>query len=1221
MRTLALILCCVLFSMLAFGQAGTGTITGTVTDPTGAVVANAPVEVRSTDTNVPYPTVTTDTGAYTVLRLPPGPYSVTVTAPGFKKLTRTGLVVDAGQVLPLDLKLDIGSATDAVTVTAEGTLLKTESGDIAHNITLSQLDELPVLGIGTANAGSNGIRNPFNSAVFLPGVSYFANFNMIINGAPSNTAAYRIEGLDNTDHTVSYAIMQNQPGADAVQEIAVQTSNYAAEFGQAGGGLFNITMKSGTNVFHGSGYEYFENEDLNAADPFTFNSGTSANPSGGKFRPRSRRNDFGGTFGGPVIIPKIYNGKDKTFFFYSYEYFRENQALTFTDTLPNAQYQAGNFAAISPNGGAGFNPALGVPSTAIATDALGNSVFANELYDPATRIITATGAGVATPFPNNTIPLTRFSPVATAIQGVLPALSNGALYNNYNGSNPGKRITSIPSIKVDQILGPKQKISFYYQHTNTSAQYTTPNGNADGLPPLITGARGSIPIGGPAVRLNYDYSITPTLLAHAAVGYSMIYFYDHSPYTENGGAFNCAAIQLQGCEGSYNFPTIITANVTTPVVLGGMQQLGNALAHTATHTERPSANSNLTWVRGNHTFKAGAEVWFQAQITAPPTGVGLTFAANATAVPASLSTGAYSAGFPYASFLLGDVSAATQYAPVDARMFKQQWGLFIQDSWKVNRKLTLDYGLRWDYATAAQEEYGRSANLGFIPNSAVGGRIGAPIFESTCGCNFVSNYPYAIGPRLGVAYQLDSKTVFRGGWGIAYGFAPDINIQNTADVTNTPTGVNAFLPVNAAGTIPQPVWPNFSPSQTPLPGATTSGFLAYLDPHASRPPRQNQWSAGVQREITRNTVIEASYVGNRGVWWTGPLGYINQVSPQGFSAFGLNPYTNPADNLLLGDALSNSAVTGRIGNISPYPGYASTNILANALRPFPQYSTIVVQDSPTGKTWYDSLQMKGTKRLSHGLQINGTFTWSKAMTEIRPVLFVESNKSLQATDQPILFNANILYTTQSWFKNRVVSTVTRDWNVSAFLQYGSGLPLAPPSATNTNYLGIGNAAGVTNVGGEDFRVPGQPLYLKNLNCGCINPYSDVVLNPNAWAAPANGAFGPAPGTFYGDFRSARRPQENMGLGRTFHFKENRMGLQVRAEFVNIFNRTQIGNPSTTAPGTKTSFNSAGQLSGGFGTINETLSGPQVAPTYTQNAVVGQLFQLPRTGTLIARFTF
>jgi hypothetical protein len=254
--------------------------------------------------------------------------------------------------------------------------------------------------------------------------------------------------------------------------------------------------------------------------------------------------------------------------------------------------------------------------------------------------------------------------------------------------------------------------------------------------------------------------------------------------------------------------------------------------------------------------------------------------------------------------------------------------------------------------------------------------------------------------------------------------------------------------------------------------------------------------------------------------------------------------------------------------------------------------------------------MKGTKRLAHGLQANGTFTWSKAMVGIRPNLFVPSDKSLQPTDQPFLFNANIIYTTQRWFTNKIVSTLVRDWGIGAFLQYGSGLPLAPPAATTTNYIG----------GSEQFRVPGQPLYLKNLNCGCINPYFDQVLNPAAWANPANGTFGPASGTYYGDFRSARRPQENMNLSRTFHFKE-RTSLQLRGEFVNIFNRTQIGNPITSTPSAAPSKTSAGQYSAGFGVINETLSGPQIAPSQTLNAVVGQLYQLPRTGTLIARFSF
>ncbi|MBV9743429.1 MAG: TonB-dependent receptor, partial [Acidobacteriia bacterium] len=822
-RTLLAAASILLYAASAFGQAGTGTITGTVADPAGAVVAGAPVEVRNTETNVPYPAETTATGIYTVTRLPPGPYSVTVSAPGFKKLLRSGLTVDAGQTLPLNLTLEVGSASESVTVSAEATLLKTETGDIAHNITLSQLDELPVLGIGGTNAGSSGVRNPFNSTVFLPGVEYTPNYVMIVNGSPNQASAFRLEGMDNTNHTVAYALQENQPSADAIQEVAVQTSNYAPEFGTASGGVFNITMKSGTNQYHGSGYEYFVNEDLNAAYPFSYN-----NPgfTGGKFRPRNRRNDFGGTLGGPIRIPKIYNGTDRTFFFWSYEYYKENQSLTFTDTLPAPAYQAGDFSAISPNGGANFNPNLGVPSAPIATDALGRPVYANEIYDPNTRRIAPNGAGVADPFPNNMIPSSRFDPTAVAIQKLLPA-TTGALYNNYTGFNAGHRNTTIPSLKLDHLISPKHKLSFYWQHTRTDSQFSVPNGSDNGLPDLLSTARGTF-IYSHSERLNYDYTVTPTLLLHLGAGYSQITFLDDSPFTTGGGIFNCSQITLMGCEGAFNFPTIsvnpatgslLTTQPNGATQLGGMTQLGDALLHTHTRTERPSSNANMTWVHNNHTFKGGAEVWFQAQITAPPTGVGLTYSQfpsptnptlnlGATAVPASLVTGAYYDGFPYANFLLGDVVSATQYAPVDARMFKQQWALFVQDAWKVTRKLTLTYGLRWDYGTAAHEEYGRSADFSpTTPNPAAGGRLGAAIFEATCHCTFVSAYPYALGPRVGFAYQLTPKTVFRGGWGVVYGFPADISIQITGDLVSAPTGVNAYANIQTPGTIPQPIWP------------------------------------------------------------------------------------------------------------------------------------------------------------------------------------------------------------------------------------------------------------------------------------------------------------------------------------------------------------------------------------------------------------------------------
>ena len=328
-------------------------------------------------------------------------------------------------MLRVDVPLEIGASTEAVTVSAESTLLKTESGDMTHNITLAQLDNLPLLGIGNANSGSSGIRNPYNAVQIIPGVSYTANSVMVVNGAPNNTAAYRIEGMDNTNHTVSFAVQENQPSPDAVQEMAIQTSNYAAEFGAAGGGLINIVMKSGTNQYHGSGYDYFVNEDLNAAQPFS-------NSTTGNIRPRNRRNDYGGTLGGPIWIPKVYDGHNRTFFFFNFEEFRESSLLNPGQTLPIDAFRNGDFSSISPNGGANFNRTLGVTASALPSlDGLGRQIFANTIYDPATRATNpANGVAYANPFPGNMISPTRFDPTSVKIQALIPPTQNSAYTNN-----------------------------------------------------------------------------------------------------------------------------------------------------------------------------------------------------------------------------------------------------------------------------------------------------------------------------------------------------------------------------------------------------------------------------------------------------------------------------------------------------------------------------------------------------------------------------------------------------------------------------------------------------------------------------------------------------------------------------------------------------------------------------------------------------------------------
>jgi len=379
MRIIASAVLCLLLMVpvLGFSQAATGTITGTVSDTSGAVIPGVSIEVRNSDTGITFSTVTTETGNYAAPNLLPGSYAITAALFGFKKYERTGLTLAAAQTVRLDVSLEVGGQGETVEVRLEASLLKTETGDVANNFTVEQLQDLPILGIGNANAGSSGVRNPYNATQLIPGVSYTANSVMIVNGAPSNTAAYRIEGMDNTNHTVNFALQENQPSADAIQEVAVQTSNYAPEFGTAGGGLFNVTMKSGTSQFHGTVYEYFVNEALNAGSAFT----TDGN--GHLERPRNRRNDFGGTLGGP--IPFLTKGDRKTFFFFSIERFKESTQLNFNDTVPTLAYRNGDFSAISPNGGASFNPSLGIPTNPIGTDALGRSIFANEIYDPGTR--------------------------------------------------------------------------------------------------------------------------------------------------------------------------------------------------------------------------------------------------------------------------------------------------------------------------------------------------------------------------------------------------------------------------------------------------------------------------------------------------------------------------------------------------------------------------------------------------------------------------------------------------------------------------------------------------------------------------------------------------------------------------------------------------------------------------------------------------------------------
>jgi len=346
-----------------FAQGDRGTITGTVTDPTGAVIANAAIEVRNSETGSIYKTDTTATGNYTISQVPAGSYEMTVTSAGFKKYIRQNIAVEATQVARLDVALEVGAANESVTVSSEISLLKTEGSELSSDIEAQHLNDLGLLGIGGTFSSSQGLRFYQTEVILVPGAyapgSGFTS-GVRVNGAPNGTQRTQVDGMDSTNGINS---VQAGTGAsvDAMQEIALQTSNFAPEFGSVGGGLFNITMKSGTNQYHGGAYDYLANEDFDAATPFV------------NTLQRIRRNDYGFNVGGPVWIPKVYNGRNRTFFFYNREEYKENAPVSdISITVPTAAYRAGNFAGAITGGSLGNDP-------------LGNPIFAGAIYDPKTE--------------------------------------------------------------------------------------------------------------------------------------------------------------------------------------------------------------------------------------------------------------------------------------------------------------------------------------------------------------------------------------------------------------------------------------------------------------------------------------------------------------------------------------------------------------------------------------------------------------------------------------------------------------------------------------------------------------------------------------------------------------------------------------------------------------------------------------------------------------------
>ena len=1192
-----------------FAQSDRGVITGTVTDSTGALIPGVRIVLSNANTGANADTVTTGTGNYTLLSLPAGTYTLKVAHQGFSPYEQTNIQVRVAVTTRVEVALTVGSAAESIRVSAESTQLKTESAEQSTTITGKQIAELPI----NFGIGAGAIRNPLSFAQMTPGATFNGWNNISINGGSGNFKIM-FEGQESDSARQTLVSDELQPSVEAIEQFTLQTSNFSAEFGRVGnGGVYNFTSKSGTNQIHGSAYTYVENTFLNAGIPFT-NDGK-----GQHIKVVKHLADYGGSVGGPVLIPKLYSGKNRTFFFFNMEKYRDRESLyAGTSTVPNSAYLAGNLS----------NNLAVTAFRNLGNDFAGRAIIQNAIYDPATQVLDATGRRVLNIFPNNVIPASRIDPTAQKILGYLPKPNQGAdaFVNNFTQSGAFFKLQQIPSIKIDHSFSDKIKLSGYWGSQNTDKS----NG-VDGLSDVLSRVRIQN-IWSMTTRVNYDHTLTPTMLLHLGAGFIRYRNPDTVPPVSYG--FDLTTLGITGAPGT-GFPRLGPIGDS---ILGGMALPFGTGNRTLLFDQKATGVANLSWTHGNHTTKIGGD--WKLETTSPLTYNNLTptfnFSSAQTAQPlyGQVLPNGTGTGSAWASFLLGlydNASAGNASTPQNRR---KSLALFVQDTWKLTRKLTLDYGLRWDYQGPLGELWDRQSTFSpTTPNPNANGLLGAVIYagegKGRCGCDLVPAYKKAFAPRLGAAYQLNAKTVLRAGWGLVYGpLSPTAVAPSTAsmgfNVVNLPSPGNGV----AAGAISRPLVLDqnllygaaYDAGLNVIPGAAVQAAPALVDKNGGRPSRVNQWNISVQRDLGRDIVIEASYLGNRTVWQNAggggngqyPVGSLvnyNAVSPATLARYGLGDLTNAATRTLLNSTITSAGAVAA-GFRLPYPGFPTNGTVLQSLRPYPQYSGIGQLWAPLGASWYDALQVKVTKRFSYGFTGMFSYAFSKTLdnaTNAGSIYDRQSFKGLSPNYLPHIASLSINYTVPAYGflkQNAVARTLLSGWKIGTISTWQSGALLQSPGSNNA--IGGFLATGYT----RQTRVPGVPLFLKDPNCGCIDPTQETILNPAAWQDQTAGV----PGSniaYYNDFRAQRRPIISGGLGKEFRVRE-KMSFSLRAEFFNLFNQNlSIAPPSTGSPALPPT-RSNGVLTGGFGFLNYN--------GIASNSVNSSL-PTPRTGQLVARIEF
>lgn len=1096
-----------LLASAASGQTQTATIRGAVTDSSGALIPSAALVLTNIDQNRPYTTNSNESGEYIFVQIPPGPYKLAVTAQGFKKFEHKQFTLEVAQVLALDIRLEVGSMSETIEVRDEVPLLDAASSALGEVVNSRTTESLPLNG-----------RNVVQLVALTPGINTSPEFrnNMDSNG-PTSVNGFSANGGRNLSSTIlvdgspqevmGYNQTSFVPTPDSTREFKVQTNSLSAEYGRTGGAVVNVVSRSGSKDFHGALFEFLRNDAFDANRFFSNRNNRN--------KAAFRYNQFGVTAGGPLT-----RSREKTFFFFSYEAVRQVSPGSTLYTVPTAAMKRGDFSE---------NPAI--------------------IYDPAT--IDASGA--RKPFAGQRIPASRLNTAALKILSFYPETNRPGIANNYFSQAGTRPANNDYSVRIDHRISDRHNIFGRFSWNRFQNQLTNDYGNA------------ASPGSGLDYRVNRsatldDNYLLGSFMLHANLGYA----YHANPRFGPPEAITAASLGLPG-----KIDAISQAKVFPRVEPAGYGAMGGAAMFLIGNKfETYTGTADATKLTGSHTIKFGG-TWRanKASNFRPNAPSGFyTFNENWTRQAFNRAGG----GNSIASMMLGLLGGGRiQYEPALA-LTVPYYAVYFQDDWRINQRLTLNLGLRWDSDRPATERFNRTS---WFDGNAVfpvktpefpalhGGLVFAGRDGTPRGNKNPDNNNFA--PRLGVAYKVTSHLVLRSGAGFFYnpttGYGPNTNNQGALSY-------NAVTPINVSidgGRTPYATLSDPFPNefQKPQNGAlglfTFAGQAVNANIRGDRTPYSVQWNADVQYEMKDDMLIDVAYAGSAGVKLQADSN-MNQL---------------PDEYLALGDRLR-QVVSNPFYGIFPANSSlgSSTTTRAQLLRPFPQFMNITHGFGTDAHSSYHALQTKFRKRYRGGLQMLAAYTWSKMLDNSSSVAnflglqnpaFTNNNrrdldKSLSAADIAHRLVMNFQYELpfgkgKPYLSSGVLSRVAGNWSANGIMNLQSGVPISiTASQDTTNALGGLQRPDSTGIssrtsGGKKDRVDGW-------------------FNRTAFVNAPPYAFGTV-GRFLPDNRGPYYHAWDLSILKDIPVRE-RIRLQFRWELFNAFNQVNFNNP---AAGTATVF--------------------------------------------------